>query len=46
MLIIEIVLIWLFFTALLAFTYVEVHTEQSWLKTWWRFLTFRIYPYD
>jgi len=46
MTIIEIILIWLFFTALLAFTYVEVHIGQSFFKTWWRFITFRIYPYD
>lgn len=37
--------IWIFFTGLFAFTYVEVFIEQSFLRTWWRFFTFRIYYY-
>jgi len=37
-----IIIVWIFFTGLLAFTYVEVFDQSFW-KTWWRFLTFRIY---
>ena len=42
----KIAILWVFFTGLLAFTYIEVRINQSFLRTWWRFFTFRIYMYE